>query len=161
MIIVIVVVSLLLAVAIPRLISVEEDAKEAVLNGALGSLRSTARIAESGAYAASSAKNGIVKLNGRDILLVNGFPAARANNIGSTGPGSFEGILALMELQGDVEVHYSDSSAVVSANSVRDDSLILAIDTFCITYRPPQVANALPEYSAGVRTFDRALNICN
>ncbi|MEJ2042854.1 MAG: prepilin-type N-terminal cleavage/methylation domain-containing protein [Reinekea sp.] len=162
LIIVISIISILVSVILPHLIDVEGQAKDAVLLGALGSLRSTARIAES--FAVSTGENidnGLVTIGNETVLLVNRFPAARDNNISSSGPGAFKGILGLMEVDGQLKVLYSNNSPIIDAASATNVRLILALDDRCVYYQPPQVVGHLPTYSHGVLNFDNETDICS
>ena len=160
LIIAIVIISILAAVALPRFAHIEGRAEKAVLLGALGSLRSTARITESAMISEGSINNGVMTIENKPVLVVNRFPVARANNISDLGPGAFNGILSFMELDGNLSVHYSDDSAVLDATSARTVQLILALNEYCIYYQPPSVLGDLPYYSDGVMNFDSQTNSC-
>ncbi len=161
LIIVIIILSILAVVALPRLISLKPQAEQAVLLGTLGSLRSTARIAESAAEASGFNETGYVEIKGKTFYFYNGFPVARNNNISSIGPGSFSGILQLMEVEGDIKVYYSDATPIVSDELVKNDYVILVLNGQCVSYRPPQTSGELPEYSDGVQNFNADTITCS
>lgn len=158
--VVIIIVSVLLIVAIPRLLRVEQQAEIAVLSNTLGSLRSTARIAESTAVAQGVSRDGDVQILGKTVYFHNGFPVARANVIGEAAPGSFSGIIDIMELDGDLTVYYSDQTEILSRSFVQNDYLILELNGKCVSYRPPQTDGNLPEYSEGIYTFNEENLTC-
>lgn len=76
LIMVIVVLGILAAFALPRFANLGADARIATLNGALASVRSASAIAHSAHLAGGTALVGPVTLEGEDITLVNGYPAA-------------------------------------------------------------------------------------
>ncbi|TCS41642.1 prepilin-type N-terminal cleavage/methylation domain-containing protein [Reinekea marinisedimentorum] len=158
--VVVVIISVLLVVAIPRLLKVEQQAEVAVLSNTLGSLKSTARIAESKAVAQGVSRDGNVQILGKTVYFHNGFPVARANIIGEGAPGSFSGIVDIMELDGDINVHYSDQTEILSRAFVQGVYLILELNGKCVSYRPPQTDGKLPEYSEGIFTFNEENLTC-
>ena len=161
LIIVIVILAILAAVALPRFIGIENQAEDAVLANSLGAIRSTARIAESAAHASGFSGNGIFEVQGKRILYHNHFPVSRANDISATGPGSFQGIVTLMEVDRNLEVYFSDSTPVVTAADALNDFLILELNGKCVYYQPPQISGELPNYSSGVLTFNEVTKQCN
>jgi type II secretory pathway pseudopilin PulG len=158
--VVVVIVSVLLIVAIPRLLRVEQQAEDAVLNNTLGNLRAMARIAESTAVTQGISQDGDVRMLGKTVYFHNGFPVARANRLGDAAPGSFSGIVDIMELEGDLSVYYSDQTMILSRISVQDDYLILELNGKCVSYRPPQSDKSLPEYSEGIYSFNKENLTC-
>jgi len=159
--IVVVIAAILIFVALPRFLDVEERAEIAVLKNGLASIRSAARIAESYAVASGHSGNGYLEVNGEVILFLNGYPVSRAHDISETGPGNFSGIVHLMELEGRLNLHYSELTAVQGRTEVADDYLILSIADKCIKYRPPQIKGHLPEYSDDIEQFDNITKTCN
>lgn len=73
LIMVIVILGILSAVAIPKFADLSSNAEVAVLEGALGSVKSSAVIAHS-AYLAAGGSGTTVSLEGSTINLVNGYP---------------------------------------------------------------------------------------
>ncbi|WP_426414981.1 prepilin-type N-terminal cleavage/methylation domain-containing protein [Aestuariirhabdus sp. LZHN29] len=73
LIIVIVILGILSAFALPRFADLGGDARAASVNGALGSVRSAAAIAHS-AYLADGSNPAAVSLEGTTIALTNGYP---------------------------------------------------------------------------------------
>lgn len=81
LIMVIVILGVLAAFALPRFANLGADAREATLNGALGSVRSAAAIAHSAALAAGNTANQSVTLEGVAITMANFYPTADAGGI--------------------------------------------------------------------------------
>jgi MSHA pilin protein MshA len=81
LIMVIVILGILAAFALPRFANLGQDARIASLNGALGSVRSAASIAHSAALARGNAANASVNLEGVNILMTNLYPRANAGGI--------------------------------------------------------------------------------
>ncbi|MHA6638109.1 type II secretion system protein [Stutzerimonas frequens] len=75
LIMVIVILGILAAFALPRFADFGKDAKVASINGAAGAMKSAAAIAHA-AYLASGTKPATVKLEGVDVALVHGYPSA-------------------------------------------------------------------------------------
>ncbi|WP_081963175.1 type II secretion system protein [Pseudomonas sp. ML96] len=76
LIMVIVILGILAAFALPRFADLSSDAKKASLNGLAGSLKSAAAIARSSQLAKGSALGASVNLDGTDVVMVNGYPQA-------------------------------------------------------------------------------------
>lgn len=98
LIMVIVILGILAAVAIPRFADFGSDARAAAINGALGSAKSASAIVHA-AYLAKGETAGenqgdpsYVKIEGKQITLANGYPTANA-----------AGILAAAGLENDFE----------------------------------------------------------
>lgn len=81
LIMVIVILGVLAAVAVPQFVNLGGDARAATLNGALGSVRSAAAIVHS-ASLARPAEDPIV-VEGGTVTIVNGYPTADAAGIGA------------------------------------------------------------------------------
>lgn len=73
LVMVIVIIGVLAAFALPRFANLTGDAKAATLNGAAGSIRSAAAIAHS-AFLAEGLTNGAVVLEGQNVAMANGYP---------------------------------------------------------------------------------------
>ncbi|MDY7559192.1 type II secretion system protein [Pseudomonas sp. 10B1] len=72
LVMVIVIIGVLAAFALPRFANLTGDARAATLNGAAGSMRSASAIAHS----AFLAEGGTVTLEGQTITMLNGYPDA-------------------------------------------------------------------------------------
>ncbi len=75
LVMVIVILGILAAFALPRFADLSQEARLASINGALGSVRSAAAIAHAQGLA-SNVVNGDVSLEGTNITLVNSYPDA-------------------------------------------------------------------------------------
>jgi len=76
LIMVIVILGILAAFALPRFADLGGQARVSTLNAAAGSMRSAAAIVHSAALARGTAANGVVALEGANITLVNSYPNA-------------------------------------------------------------------------------------
>lgn len=80
LIVVIVILGILAATALPRFISVDSSARAAKVNGARGSVLSASALAHA-AWLVAGASGTNVIMDGATITLVNGYPTADANGI--------------------------------------------------------------------------------
>jgi len=76
LIVVITILGILAAVAIPKFVALQIDARIAKVNGALGSVKSAAALARSIQLTQGLAPNTSVVMEGVVITMVNGYPAA-------------------------------------------------------------------------------------
>lgn len=81
LIMVIVVLGILAAFALPRFADFGADARKSALDGIAGSLRSASAIAHSAQLAAGAADNANVTLEGQAITMIDGYPTANAAGI--------------------------------------------------------------------------------
>ncbi|QKE65514.1 type II secretion system protein [Aquipseudomonas campi] len=81
LIMVIVILGILAAFALPRFANLGQDARIATLNGALGSVRAAAAVAHSASLAKNLAAAGSVTLEGTTITMANFYPTADAAGI--------------------------------------------------------------------------------
>jgi MSHA pilin protein MshA len=82
LVVVIVILGILAAFAIPRFANIAKDARVSALNGLAGSLRSTSALVHGMALAQNqNGATGTVSLEGASIALVNGYPKADATGI--------------------------------------------------------------------------------
>jgi MSHA pilin protein MshA len=81
LIMVIVILGILAAFALPRFADLGGDARKASLSGLAGALKSSAAIARSSQLAKGDTLGTTVDLDGADILMVNGYPQAIAAGI--------------------------------------------------------------------------------
>ncbi|VVO34773.1 prepilin-type N-terminal cleavage/methylation domain-containing protein [Pseudomonas fluorescens] len=75
LIIVIVILGILAAFALPRFVDVSGNARAATINAVAGSMRSASAIAHSALLVAGTGPNVSVKLEGKDIAMKNGYPS--------------------------------------------------------------------------------------
>lgn len=80
LVIVIVILGILAAAALPRFSDLSTDARLAAINGMAGSLRSTAAIAHATQLAKNLSSNGAVSLEGVSIEMRDGYPTASSIN---------------------------------------------------------------------------------
>lgn len=113
LIVVLVILGILAAFAIPRFANVSADARVAAMQGLAGSLRSSAALVH-GLALARGVTTGTVPLEGSDVDVAGGYPAATATGIEAT----------VLNLEGFRRAH----SAGVS--SFRPNSL--AADSACV-----------------------------
>jgi MSHA pilin protein MshA len=90
LIMVIVILGILAAFALPRFADLGGDARAATLNGALGAVRSASAIARSASLAGGLAGNDDVALEGQAVTMVNGYPTANDAGIGQAAQLSGE-----------------------------------------------------------------------
>jgi MSHA pilin protein MshA len=76
LIVVITILGILAAVAVPKFVALQIDARIAKINGALGSVKSAAALARSIQLTQGLAPNTSVMMEGVTIAMVNGYPAA-------------------------------------------------------------------------------------
>jgi MSHA pilin protein MshA len=150
---VIVILAVLTATALPRFFNLEEKATEAVLKGALTSMKSAARIGNVYARTETADAAGDVDIDGDQIFMVNGYPVARPAGNGT----AFIGLEALMEIDNELSITYNvDGTGTATDNSrpnATDDTIILFSGTQCVSYMPPQAAGDDPVFSDGVLTY--------
>ena len=90
LIMVIVILGILAAFALPRFADFSNDAREASMNGIAGSARSASAIAHAAWLAAGNNAATTVTLEGIDIAMVNGYPAA--SDAGITAAAQISGV---------------------------------------------------------------------
>jgi MSHA pilin protein MshA len=81
LIMVIVILGILAAFALPKFADFGKDARVATLNGALGAVKSAAAIAHAQQLADAGAKSASVTLEGATVTMVNGYPTANTAGI--------------------------------------------------------------------------------
>lgn len=156
LVIVILIISILTATVLPRFANLEVKATEAVLKGALSSVKSAARIGN--VYARTDAANGTGLVTIDDsgttpFYMYNGYPAARGVD------GTFQGILGLMEIDSDIQVRFTGPTGAVDTDA-RQNTAVLYIGNRCISYQAPQSAGTDPVYSQGVGVYDTTAGTC-
>jgi len=113
LVIVIVILGLLAATALPRFSNLTTSARVAALNGVAGSLRGAASIAHATQLAQSLNSNVSVNLDGQIIAMTNGWPtAASVSNVLTdfTGFTFTSANPALFTFVTSCEVQYNDSN---------------------------------------------------
>ncbi len=82
LIVVIVILGILAATALPRFAGLEKDARFAAAKGVLGSVQSGSALAHAAFLTAGSGAATTVTMEGQTVNLTNGYPAATAAGIG-------------------------------------------------------------------------------
>ena len=83
LIVVIVILGILAATALPRFIGVQDQARQASLNGAMGAVRSAAALAHAGALVQGLGAGAVnIAMEGQNVSLINRYPTANAAGIG-------------------------------------------------------------------------------
>jgi len=129
LVMVIVILGILAATALPRFANMQVDARVAALNGALGAVNSAIAIAHAQALINSqTAATGSVNLETGAVTLVFGYPAATAagigaavaltGNLGFTTAGTKIGFTPAVTTPATCEITYAAAtSATVPANA--------------------------------------------
>jgi MSHA pilin protein MshA len=117
LVIVIVILGLLAATALPRFSNLSTSARVASLNGVAGSLRSAASIAHATQLVTAAANSGTaVNLDGANVPMINGWPtAASVSNVLTDYTGytftSADPAIFVLVAGGTCEVRYNSSVA--------------------------------------------------
>ena len=111
LIVVIVILGIMAAIAGPKFVDLQKEARVSVMNGVEGAVRSTATLVYSkslieGEETTAEASSPSVVVQGATVTTDFGYPTA-----GTSGSPVTDGLLAAMELQGDVTAA-SDGSIV-------------------------------------------------
>ena len=94
LVIVIVILGILAATALPRFTDLSVDARVAALNGLAGGVRSAAMIARATQIAKGFASSDTVTLDGQSIAMSQGYPTAAAISLALTDISGFAGSAA-------------------------------------------------------------------
>lgn len=107
---VIVILGILAAFALPKFADFGADARVATLNGALGAVKSAAGIAHAQQLVDAGAKSASITLEGATVTMVNGYPTADNDGIlkaadlsdefSSTGGGAAAGTTLTIQIAG-------------------------------------------------------------
>jgi len=84
LVVVITILGILAAFALPRFAGLEKNAREAVVDGLLGSMRSSAALAHSLQLVAAGTTGAPVTMEGQVVTMVNRYPTADAAGITAT-----------------------------------------------------------------------------
>jgi MSHA pilin protein MshA len=138
LVVVIAIVGILAAVALPRFIAMQNSARAAKTQALFGAVRSAAVLAHAGCLAnvggSCTPTGGSVTMEGAIINMVNGYPAA---NVATTTPG---GIVLATQINPTAD---SVSVAVVG-NSVTIDINGGTAPNCRVTYTEPAAVNTAP-----------------
>ncbi len=114
LVIVIVILGILAATALPRFVDLASDARVASLNGMAGALRSSAALARATQLARGVASNTAVVMDGQSVNMVNAYPTAASISTALTDFSGFSvsasGSVATFTLRTDCHVTYTQST---------------------------------------------------
>jgi len=136
LIMVIVILGILAAFALPRFADFGKDARVATINSALGAVRSAAAIAHAKQLAAGGAAGDAVTLEGATINMVNRYPQAAVSTAGATTGG----IMVAAQLSAEYEGTGGGSAAEVLTIQLKDKA------NCSFTYQVPAAADAAPVF---------------
>ncbi|MDP1681215.1 MAG: type II secretion system protein [Burkholderiales bacterium] len=131
LIVVIVILGILAATALPRFIGVQDQARQAKLNGAVGAVRSAAALAHAGALVQGLAAAAPVLMEGASITMQNRYPtadllgilaAAQINQSGATdftiaGGGAAAGATVTISVPGSAVCSFTYQNPAVLGNA--------------------------------------------
>lgn len=138
LIMVIVILGVLSAFALPRFADFGAQAREASLNALAGAIRSAANISHAQQLADSGALGDDVTLEGLAITMVNGYPTANAAGITAsaqvagdyviTGGGTAGGSALVYTLQAGCTVTYTAATAAVDNDAPITATPLVVVD---------------------------------
>jgi len=123
LVVVIVILGIMAAVAVPKFVDLQTDARVSVIQGVEGTVRSAATLAYSKALILGIEKdvNGSVTMGGVAVTVAYGYPTADADGIGTavdfTGDITHDGA-GLFSLRTDCSVTYTAATSEVIPASV-------------------------------------------
>lgn len=133
LVVVIVILGILAAIALPKFADLQTDARVSKANGALAAVKSAAALAHAAQLAQNLTASTSVTMEGTAITMVNGYPTADA-----------AGIEAAAQLTAD----YTFAGGGAAAGTLLTIQTDAAHTTCNITYTSPAAANTPPTYSA-------------
>ncbi len=95
LVVVIIILGILSATALPRFLNIQVEARQAKLNGAFGSIRAASAIAHAGNLAKQALPDASLNMDGATITMCNGYPTAdsagilAASQISTASPADF------------------------------------------------------------------------
>lgn len=81
LVLVIVIIGILAATALPRFVNLSNDARVAAVEGLAGNVTSAAALAHATYLAENLASNAVITMDGQAVQLANGYPSAGAGGI--------------------------------------------------------------------------------
>jgi MSHA pilin protein MshA len=131
LVVVIVILGILAAVAVPKFVDMQDDAKEAALKGARGAVKSAVALAHARALIdEQTGATGTVTLEGTSIDLVYGYPAATDN-----------GIMAAAGIADDFDIDTADPPNITRNGETAGTGI------WSFTYKPAADADTPPVVS--------------
>ena len=139
LIIVIIILAILAATALPRFASLQVQARVAKLNGALGAIKGAASLAHAACLASTPQCTATLLMEGVNVTMVNAYPTANAAGIITAaginaGPTSTDGY----DVQGGGAAAGNTITVMVTGNDPVNCSF---------NYTAPVAANQSPTYS--------------
>jgi MSHA pilin protein MshA len=105
LVVVIVILGILAATAVPKFIDLTGDARTSVMKGVQGSISSAVNLAHAKALVVGSLTE--IEIGTKFYALVNGFPAvAAAGDFTGTGTGNGLGVASLIELEDGTDIEF-------------------------------------------------------
>ncbi|MBA1265599.1 pilin [Stutzerimonas stutzeri] len=142
LIMVIVILGILAAFALPRFADFGKDARVASINGALGAVKSAAAIAHAKQLANGTTPGTAVTLEGATINMVNGYPQATVDTAGATTGG----IMVAAQLSAEYEGAGGGAADEILTIQLKDNA------GCSFTYQVPATAGTAPVYGTVVTT---------
>ncbi|WP_262835530.1 type II secretion system protein [Undibacterium sp. Jales W-56] len=140
LIVVITIVSILAALALPRFAALQTDARMAKMNGALGTIKAAAVLAHSIQLTQQLGAGTSVVMEGSTIVMANGYPTSDLASIGHAAGFTTSAGVALPD--------YVPVATSATVFTVTPDA---AHSACTVTYTVPAAAGSAPTYSnAGV-----------
>ncbi len=130
LILVIVILGILAAFALPRFANLSDDAESASVNGALGAVKSASSIAHARSLVDNTTdtadESETATLEGVDVLLVNGYPAVNDGGVDITDAAQLDGYQTEYDASGSagtaVIIHLGDATPCFTYTEAAADS---------------------------------------
>jgi MSHA pilin protein MshA len=116
LIVVIVILGILAATALPKFVNLGGDARLAALNAAVGSLKTTTSLARGQSLVSASAANAAVTLEGTSVPMINGYPTASTSLTDAAGLSTSDYAIIVNSTASPVTA--TSSRPAIPANSV-------------------------------------------
>ncbi len=133
LIVVIVILGILAATALPRFVGVQDQARRASLNGAIGAVRSAAALAHAGALVQNLGTGAVnLAMEGQNVSLINRYPTANVAGIG----------IAAQLNQGGTADYTLTGGGAAAGNTLT--IAVVGSTTCSFTYQAPTAAGNAP-----------------
>lgn len=150
LVVVIAILGILAATALPRFMSLQVQARQAKLNGALAAVRGAAALAHAGSLTSNLAGNAAVSMEGVNITSCNSYPTADA-----------AGIIAAAQLSTVAPVDFTTAGGGAAAGSVITIAVPGAVAGTCqFSYTSPLPAGCITPGNAPTFTITAATSAC-
>lgn len=146
LVVVIVILGILAATALPRFSGMQAEARLAKINGALGSLKSASTLAHGSQLAIlNSTPSTDVILEGKTIKMANGYPTSASVAVAA---GIAQADVTAAGTQGDFHVVSVDATTIVIATDSNHTSCAVKYTQAAANAQPTYNANGTPSGSA-------------